>query len=73
MVILMAIIVVTVVALGVISAVIHKKPDAPVEKPKSSKPLSAEEKIIALNAELSAGRISKEEYKAKKAEILKNL
>jgi len=56
--------------IGIVIAIIVVKT---VKKKKVERPLSLEEKIIVLNNQLSAGVITKEEYDAQKADLLKNI
>ncbi|MBO5323642.1 MAG: hypothetical protein J6A88_06040 [Oscillospiraceae bacterium] len=42
-------------------------------KKKKNRPLSIEDKITMLNTALADGKITEEEYKKQKAELLKNL
>lgn len=44
-----------------------------INKKKTERPLSLEEKIVLLNNQLSAGTITKEEYDKQKADLLKNI
>ena len=43
------------------------------KRKKAERPLTIEEKIVLLNNQLSDGTITKEEYDAQKADLLKNI